>query len=190
MSPFRPDLVDVWMFRPCTRSAGAAAAAGVAGVAGVAGAAGSAGAVTDPEILLMRRSPGRILPGLWQCVSGSLEADETVTAGALRELREETGFDPGQIVGFYDLDQVNQFHEPSVRGIVSAAVFAVRLVAGAEPTLSHEHDGLRWVSPDEALDLAVWPAYRESIRRIVENLLDPERAIWFELTLAGDRARR
>ena len=53
--------------------------------------------------------------------------------------------------------------------------------------LSHEHDAMRWVSPDEALDLAVWPAYRESIRRIVENLLDPERAIWFELH-AGGRA--
>ncbi|MFI5259513.1 MAG: NUDIX domain-containing protein, partial [Candidatus Limnocylindrales bacterium] len=161
MSPFRPDLVDVWMFRPR------------AGSALVARAAGGPGGV---EILLMRRSHGRILPGLWQCVSGSLEVDEIVTEGALRELREETGFGPGQIAGFYDLDQVNQFHEPSVRGIVSAAVFAVRLIAGAEPALSHEHDAMRWVSPDAALDLAVWPAYRESIRRIVENLLDPERA--------------
>jgi 8-oxo-dGTP pyrophosphatase MutT (NUDIX family) len=119
-----------------------------------------------------------------------LEPGESVTAGALRELREETGFGPGQIAGFYDLDQVNQFHEPSVGGIVSSAVFAVRLTAGTEPVLSHEHDSMRWVSPDEALRLAVWPAYRESIRRIVENLLDTERAIWFELTLEGARARR
>jgi hypothetical protein len=48
---------------------------------------------------------------------------------------------------------------------------------------------MRWVSPAGALELAIWPAYRESIRRIAENLLDPERAIWFELTLDGDRAR-
>ena len=33
----------------------------------------------------MRRSAGRILAGLWQCVSGSLEAGETVGAGALVE---------------------------------------------------------------------------------------------------------
>jgi len=138
----------------------------------------------------MRRSPGRILPGLWQCVSGSLEPGESVTAGALRELREETGFGPGQIDGFYDLDQVNQFHEPSVDAVLSGVVFAVRVMAGAEPAMSHEHDSLRWVSPDEAAHLAVWPAYRESIRRIVENLLDPERATWFELTLDGARARR
>ena len=43
MSPFRPDLVDCWMFR-----------------VGM-----TARAVERPEILLIRRAPGRILPGLW-----------------------------------------------------------------------------------------------------------------------------
>ena len=186
MSPFRPDLVDCWIFRfrraPSGGGGGPGAAAGP-----------TAGAASPPkldlEILLMRRSPGRILPGLWQCVSGSLETGETVTDGALRELVEETGFGPEQIRGFYDLDQVNQFGFVTEIGFVTAAVFAVRLRPGVEPVLSHEHDAVRWVSPEEALELAVWPAYRESIRRIVENLIDPERSIWFELTLAGDRAR-
>ena len=75
-----------------------------------------------PEVLLIRRSPGRILPGLWQCVSGSLEPGERVAAGALRELAEETGFGPPDIEAFYDLDLVNQFHEPSYDAIVTAAV--------------------------------------------------------------------
>ena len=174
MSPFRPDLVDCWIFRLGRRGVGAAADAGT----------------SDIEILLLRRSPGRILPGLWQCVSGSLEADETPVEGALRELQEETGFEASQIAGFFDLDQVNQFHEPSVRAIVTSAVFAARVGAADEPALSHEHDAMRWVSPAEALELAIWPAYRESIRRIVENLIDPERSVWFELTLEGERARR
>jgi 8-oxo-dGTP pyrophosphatase MutT (NUDIX family) len=174
---FRPDLVDVWIFRAKAQRAKAAAPASDSSPAGI-------------EILLMRRSPGRILPGLWQCVSGSLEAGESITDGALRELREETGFEPGEIEGFFDLDQVNQFHEPSVRAIVTSAIFAVRVRPGSEPRLSVEHDSTRWVSPAGALELAIWPAYRESIRRIVDNLLDPARAIWFELTLEGERARR
>jgi len=161
---FRPDLVDVWVFR-------SAAAGGV-------------------EILLMRRSAGRILSGLWQGVSGSLEPGERIVAGALRELREETGIDAEGIAALYDLDQVNQFHEPSVDGIVTAAVFAVRVRPGVEPGLSHEHDTARWVTPAEALDLVVWPAYRVSIARIAGDLLDAERARWFELDRAGRRLVR
>jgi 8-oxo-dGTP pyrophosphatase MutT (NUDIX family) len=212
VSPTQPDIVEVWVFRDRTtglppalgsergptahgqpdrfgRSAGAAAPGIEAPASGVTSDEASAG--DGPiEILLLRRGEGDILPGLWQSVSGGVEPDEAAAAAALRELAEETGFGPRQIAAFYHLDQVNQFHEPSVGGIVSSVVFAARVVAGAEPMVSAEHDSMRWVSPDEALGIVVWPAHRESIRRIVENLLDPERAPWFELKLSGERARR
>ncbi len=106
MSPFRPDLVDCWIFRQ---------------------------APAGTEILLIRRAPGRILPGLWQCVSGTIEPGERVAEAALRELVEETAFDGDSILGFYDLDLVNQFHEPSFDAIVTSAVFAVRVADDAEP---------------------------------------------------------
>ena len=109
-------------------------------------------------------------------------------AGALRELREETGFDAAAIEELFDLDQVNQFHEPSVDAILTAAIFAVRVRPGSEPVLSHEHDRACWLAPTAALEMAVWPAYRESIRRIVDDLGVPERAAWFRLDLDGRRA--
>jgi 8-oxo-dGTP pyrophosphatase MutT (NUDIX family) len=162
MSPFRPDLVDCWMFRPSR---------------------------AGPEVLLLRRAPGRILAGLWQCVSGSLEAGERIAVGALRELAEETGFDWSAVEAFYDLDLVNEFHEPSVDGIVTAAVFAVRLRRDAEPQLSAEHDGARWLAIEDAIGEVVWPAYREALRRIRDDLADPARATWFELGQDGGRLR-
>jgi 8-oxo-dGTP pyrophosphatase MutT (NUDIX family) len=158
---FRPDLVDVWVFR--------------------------IGLDGGPEILLMRRSPGRILAGLWQGVSGSLEAGERIAAGALRELHEETGFAADALEAFFDLDQVNLFHEPSVDGVVTSAIFAARVGPAAEVVLSHEHDAARWLSPAEALGIVVWPTYRESIARIERDLIDPERARWFRLGLDGRR---
>jgi 8-oxo-dGTP pyrophosphatase MutT (NUDIX family) len=168
MSPLRPDLVDCWIFRIVM----------------------SARDVPSIEILLLRRAPDRILPGLWQCVSGSLEDGDRVAVGALRELREETGFGPDEIEAFYDLDLVNQFHEPSYDAIVTAAVFAVRIRNGAQPALSHEHDEARWVAVEDAHAEVVWPGYRTAIERIRDDLSDPDRAAWFELTMEGDRRPR
>jgi 8-oxo-dGTP pyrophosphatase MutT (NUDIX family) len=168
MSPLRPDLVDCWIFRVVH----------------------SARDVPSTEILLLRRAPGRILPGLWQCVSGSVEADDRIAVEALRELREETGFGPDEIEAFYDLDLVNLFHEPSYDAVVAAAVFAARIRDGAQPTVSAEHDDMRWVALEDAHAEVVWPGYRTAIERIRDDLTDPERAAWFELTMEGDRKPR
>jgi 8-oxo-dGTP pyrophosphatase MutT (NUDIX family) len=168
MSPMRPDLVDCWVFRVVLSARG----------------------VPSTDVLLLRRAPGRILPGLWQCVSGSLDGDERISAAALRELEEETGFAGPAIEAFYGLDLVNQFHEPSYDAVVSAAVFAVRVGPEADVTLSSEHDAARWLPIDDAHDEVIWPGYRTAIERIRDDLGDPDRARWFELTLEGDRAPR
>jgi 8-oxo-dGTP pyrophosphatase MutT (NUDIX family) len=168
MSPYRPDLVDCWIFRVVM----------------------SARDIPSTEILLLRRASGRILPGLWQCVSGSVEPGDRIAAEALRELNEETRFGPAEIEAFYDLDLVNQFHEPSYDAVVTAAVFAVRIRNGAQPTLSHEHDEARWTPVEDAYDEVIWPGYRTAIERIRDDLADPGRAAWFELTLEGDRKPR
>ena len=161
MSPLRPDLIDCWVYRvPPTGGA---------------------------EILLIRRAPGRILRGLWQCVSGSIEPGERVALAALREVEEETGFGPDEIEAFFDLDLVNAFHEPSVDAVVVSAVFAVRVRPDVEARLSHEHDGLRWVGLEAAWAEVVWPGYRTALEHLRDFVLDPAREGWFRLGLDGSR---
>ena len=161
---FRPDIVECWVFRT-------AAPVGI-------------------EILLIRRSPGRIFPGLWQCVTGRLDPGERIPLAALREVVEETSLADDDIEAFFDLDLIAQFYDGSVDAVMSSAIFAVRVRPHAEPRLSHEHDAFRWVSPDEAVRLAVWPSYDEAIRRIGLHLADPELARWFELGSDGARLAR
>jgi dATP pyrophosphohydrolase len=164
VSPLRPDLVECWIFRVPPSG--------------------------DPEFLLIRRASGRIFAGLWQCVTGGLEPGERVPLAALREVHEEIGFGPGAIEAFYDLDQVTQFYDEGSDAIVAGAIFAMRVEPGAEPALSHEHDAHRWVGRDEAVRLAVWPTYRETIDRITGALLDPDAEPWFRLDLEGRRLAR
>ena len=164
MSPYRPDLVECWVYRVPPGGL--------------------------PEFLLIRRAPDRIFPGLWQCVTGGLEPGERIPAAALREVREEIGFGSDEIEAFYDLDQVTHFYDEGPDAIVVGAIFAVRVRADAGPTLSHEHDGARWADREEALRLVVWPSYRDTIDRILGKLLDPEVEPWFRLDSDGHRLAR
>ena len=163
MSPVRPDLVECWIFRV---------------------------SASQPEFLLLRRAPGRIFPGLWQCVTGAPETGERIPQAALREVAEETGFGAQDIEGFYDLDMVSSFYDQGPDAIVLGAIFALRVRPEADVHLSHEHDAYRWAALDEARALAVWPSYAECLDRVRARLIAPADASWFELDLDGHRSRR
>jgi len=152
----RPDLVDVWVYR-VVRS--------------------------ELQVLLMRRAAHKVLPGLWQGVSGSVEPGERIAEAALRELREETGFGPNDVLTLSTLDYVAAFLWEPLDAVMSSVHFAAEVGPDAEPVLSHEHDAFQWLPADEAIARSVWPGYREAITRVRENLLDPERAPWFRIDL-------
>lgn len=164
MSPFRPDFVECWVFRLPV--------------------------IGRPEVLLVRRAPHSIFPGLWQPVTGHLDAGERAPMAALREVAEEVGIGPAETEAFYDLDEVRLFYDEDPDGILSAAVFALRVRPDVVPRLSADHDALRWVALDEALGEVTWPSYPGTLHAIAACLVERDRARWFELDLAGRRLAR
>jgi 8-oxo-dGTP pyrophosphatase MutT (NUDIX family) len=152
----RPDLVACWLYRldPTGR----------------------------PEILLIRRAPDRMYPGLWQCVTGKLEPGERIADGALREVLEETGLQRADLASFVDTDIVNWFHAGDLDAILCEAVFAAEVRRGAAIALSPEHDGLRWLPAVEAKATVVWPAYERAIDFVEWLVAHPAKRAAFELT--------
>jgi 8-oxo-dGTP pyrophosphatase MutT (NUDIX family) len=161
MSVPRADIVECWLFRVVADG--------------------------QVEVLLMRRSPGRIFEGLWQPVTGRPEEGEIAPLAALREVVEETGLGPADIEAVYTLDQVVQLYSPARNGIAHAVLFAARVRPDVQARLSDEHDDLRWVGTAEAATTAIWPAYRESLARITRLASEPAFAHWFELDGEGRR---
>jgi 8-oxo-dGTP pyrophosphatase MutT (NUDIX family) len=137
------------------------------------------------EILLIRRAPGRMYPGMWQCVTGRLEAGERIVAGALREVAEETGLVASDIEALFETDLVNWFHEVSVDAVLCEAVFAARVRPDAVATLSIEHVDARWLAPEAAKALVTWPAYERAIDTVAWLVEHPERAEAFRLPRSG-----
>jgi 8-oxo-dGTP pyrophosphatase MutT (NUDIX family) len=119
------------------------------------------------EFLLLHRS-GRDGSPFWQGVSGWIEDGELPHLAALRELREESGFDA---IELYSVDAVFDLYAWR-RGTVEGIVPFAALVAGdREPTLSDEHDDWRWAPLSAAVELVPYDMQRVALQRIGADLL-------------------
>jgi dATP pyrophosphohydrolase len=120
------------------------------------------------EFLQMRRRGDEPLAGTWQTVRGSIEAGETASHAAIRELREETAVRP---VEFYRLGTVETFYDLHTDAIWHSAAFFALLVADANVKLNDEHDGVRWIDEAELDRHFMWPSERPLLEEIRRDLL-------------------
>ena len=167
----RTDIVDVYVFRRCGDRKG--------GPGGV-------------EFLQLRRSSKvKALAGTWQPVMGHVEAGETATHAALRELREETGFGPNAddpqraLLGFWQLESLNTFFLASIDAVMMSPCFAAEVGPLGEPVLDESHDAYRWVLRDHADRQFMWPGQRVAIEQIVRDILPEESPLRALLRVGG-----
>ncbi|MGH9131880.1 MAG: NUDIX domain-containing protein [Acidimicrobiales bacterium] len=115
----------------------------------------------DGCILLHRRTDN----GLWSIPGGAMEPGERIAETAVREVREETGFEvvPERIVGVYsNPHHVVEYADGEVRQQFSVC-FACRLGGGAATT-GEESAEVAFFSPDKIEGLAVHESIRLRIR--------------------------
>lgn len=113
---------------------------------------GVSAVVVDDEgrILLQKRTDN----GLWALPGGGMDLTESVPQAAVREVKEETGYnvEVSGMVGLYtDARHIIAYSDGEVRRQFNICLTA-RVVGGAL-TISDESTDVRWVSPDEIEEL-------------------------------------
>jgi dihydroneopterin triphosphate diphosphatase len=118
------------------------------------------------EVLLLRRGAGMRCTGAWELVHGKLERDERPESAAIRELREETGFECERL---YNIT-LGGFYLHAI-GVLSLTVVFCAVVAPAQdPILGEEHDAFRWLPISDAMSECAWPREREALQHIAHLL--------------------
>jgi len=112
------------------------------------------------EALLLRRSAGGRSPGSWEAVHGHVEAGETSSEAAWREIVEETGLRPERL---YNLSRVEAFYLHRVDRMAVVPAFAAFVAPEGAVTLSPEHDDFQWLTLDAARARCAWPRIRRAL---------------------------
>ena len=126
------------------------------------------------NILLIERADRA---GFWQSVTGSIEAGETLSQTALREVQEETGItlSDGQL---HDWQQSRQYEiYPHWRhryppGITrnTEHVCSARIAPDTSIKLSKEHTAFCWLERTDAAETVFSPSNRQAILELAEHL--------------------
>ena len=129
----------------------------------------------DLQVLLLERADA---PGLWQSVTGSQDAGETLRETAIREVREETGLDAEQYtLGDWDLENrfeiFQRWRHRYAPGVThnTEHVFGLTLPQPMDVRLAaREHLAYAWLPWQQAADKCFSWSNAQAIRMLPEKL--------------------
>ncbi|GAA4205690.1 NUDIX hydrolase [Microbispora amethystogenes] len=133
---------------------------------------GVSAVVSDEKgrILMQRRADN----GLWALPGGGMDMTESVPQTAVREVKEETGYDIEitGIVGLYtDARHIIAYTDGEVRRQFNVCLTARR--TGGALTVSDESTEVRWVTRDEVERLPMHETQRLRITHFLQNRSQP-----------------
>ena len=132
------------------------------------------------RFLILKRAETKIYEHLWQGVAGKIEKGEKAWQAAIRELKEETGFDPVRV---FVADHVSRFYEIHGDRVNMVPVFGIE-VDSISVSLSKEHCEFQWVDFETAKNILIWNGQKEGITAVFEMLnSDDDRIKWSDVKI-------
>ena len=136
------------------------------GLAGAAGLLLHREGVAGPEVLLQHRAEWSHHGGTWGTPGGALHADEHAAAGALREVCEELGLVPADVVlGAHWVDDHGGWSYTTV------LARPARPIEAADLRLDGESTAVAWIALAALHEVALHPGLAGSLDRLRPLLL-------------------
>ena len=101
----------------------------------------------------------------WSLPKGKLEAGESFSAAAVREIQEETGFDVE--LG----DELTEVRYEDHKGRPKLVRYWLMSITGGEFRANDEVDELRWLAPNDAIALLTYPNDHDVVREAAERTI-------------------
>ena len=135
---------------------------------------GGSGQAQDMKVLLLERADH---PGYWQSVTGSREAEETLTETVIREVREETGLDVRQYAltdwqsqNVYEIYPQWRYRYPPDITHNTEHVFGLQLPRQIDIQLApREHLNYQWLAWQDAAEKVFSPSNRAAILELASR---------------------
>lgn len=101
----------------------------------------------EGKLLMVKRAGDLLETGKWGLPSGYLDRDETATAGILRELKEETGWE-GKIISLFRINtNPNRPHEDRQNVALEFLIKPIKIVGAPD----EESSKIEWIAFDKLL---------------------------------------
>jgi 8-oxo-dGTP pyrophosphatase MutT (NUDIX family) len=140
------------------------------GRAGAAGLLLHRDGAEGPEVLLQHRASWSHHGGTWGTPGGALHDGEPADVGALREVHEELGLRPDDVVlGVHSVDDHGGWSYTTV------LARPARLIDTADLRLDGESDGVAWLPLADLDAVDLHPGLAASLSRLLPLLVDGER---------------
>lgn len=115
--------------------------------------------IRDWKILLLKRADNlRVYPGIWQVITGTIEADEDAIDTAKREIFEETAIKADNLI---TIPYVTSFFNAKKNSVNFSPVFGM-ITDREDVILSEEHSNFGWFTLQECNKMLVLPSHNEA----------------------------